>query len=298
MREIYYDKEFNIVDSLEHASYVNTFDDNGEQILSALVVDDSKNVKLGTISKGGPGSGSWDGPNDPRFERDETTEGTKRLQDSLVMGIEGPGHVEFVGFKSEGEKESAANIILSQAVLLSERFPQIADCFKQGIGTVPELTLVNKKDLTDQGLPRAQGAEQYGRITIATDLEKERVRDVFRHELGHRMQFNLADWGDEKQVALIDKFDKLYDKMSYGDKLAISRYATTNSTEGFAEAFMKWTNPDYQYHRSGYDLLAFRMPEKVDNIMKGLFGIIHSKKSIAKEWKNFLRGQSNETIRI
>lgn len=69
---------------------------------------------------------------------------------------------------------------------------------------------------------------------------------LLRHEVGHHIRQMALD-GSRAEAALIREWETIYS--SFGDEeiwQKIGKYATTNSSEGFAEAFTAYTSPLYQ----------------------------------------------------
>jgi hypothetical protein len=128
-----------------------------------------------------------------------------------------------------------------------------------------------------------------GRYTIGGN----NLGDVVHHELGHHMQFALGSSTRDKWDTLVKDNGgqdwlgsnvSTYARTSYGKKF-MEKNRQCKYSEGFSESFTKFTNPNYQGD----------LPKPIHDFMTEQFKIA-KKKSISKEWNNYLRGNNNETV--
>jgi SPP1 gp7 family putative phage head morphogenesis protein len=243
----------------------------------------AEKIGITSIIRGGPGSGSWDGPGRPRFaheyvkDRFDKEISKAESVDHLTNSLKKIGLTEvFVmdkSFKTFEEQREFTSKIGNEFIRMKEQH-EVLDILKKN--PLNSLSVTNKVGVGNLVPPDVKKniGNSIGAYTpnirsmyVSKGGEKElssiapsfgeamvgrTATDTFRHELGHHIYAVSNPSGSEKRtVDMISEFKdtcfSILVKPDGAERMArgLSVYAITNIDEAFAETFSAYTHPGY-----------------------------------------------------
>ena len=145
---------------------------------------------------------------------------------------------------------------------LNDRWPGITEGVRL-VRTMPSPGALGVYQLENKTISLAPGDPGDGKASPGGWTVGGSARTVFRHELGHHVDYNSPPakiWRDALKAMKFEVGGKPVDTATWA-KANVSKYAGTNTSEALAEFFALYTAPNY---------VAGTLPEAVEAIMEGL----------------------------